>query len=109
MKMRSFALLLGSVTLTALAASNAAGCIVTGSGTSGTGGTGSGSGGAGGSTTASTTGATMPTTSSSGAGGATGSTGTSTGSAMCDMAYTCAEAITPGLGDPAKLCNGTPA
>lgn len=92
-----------TVTLGALAAFTLGACTVgTTTSSSGTGGatsatTGSdatASGGTGGSGGDATTTATTTTT------------GTSTGTAMCDPMYKCVDAIAPGSGDPALLCDG---
>jgi hypothetical protein len=85
MNMKSLTVVLGALTALALGA-----CKVetTGSTSTGVG---------GGSTTAGVGGA-------GGTGGAAATTGA--GGAACDEKYTCAEAIDPATGDPAKLCEG---
>jgi hypothetical protein len=92
MNMKSLTVILGGISLFALAA-----CNVTTTG-------GVGGSGAGGTTTATTT---TTTGGVGGSGGAGGSGSTTTGGAGgCDSNYTCAEAITAPAGDPSKLCNG---
>lgn len=86
-----------TVVLAALATSALGGCTVISSTSS----TGSGGG------ATSTTGVTSTTTSTGGSGGAGGNASTtSTGTAMCDPAYTCVDAIAEGSGNPAELCDG---
>ncbi len=90
-----------TVTLGALAAFTLGACTV---------GTTTSSSGTGGATSATTgSDATASATTSGGTGGSGGdatTTGTSTGTAMCDPMYKCVDAIAPGSGDPALLCDG---
>lgn len=89
-----------TVTLAAITAYSFGACTVETSGSTSTTATASATGTGGGSSEATGTG---------GAGGAAtgvGGSGGSGGSTACDPAYTCAEAITPTTGNPAKLCEG---
>lgn len=104
MNMRSLAVILGALVVIPVAA-----CTVTTSGgTGGSGSTSTATGAGGGSTSTST----ATGTGGGGVGGGTStgtSTSASTGTGMCDMMYTCADAIDPMTGDPSKLCDGTAA
>lgn len=100
MNRRSLTVILGALAAAALGA-----CTVgTTTGSAGTGGTTSATTGSDATTSASTSGGT------GGSGGdattTSTTTGTSTGTAMCDPMYKCVDAIAPGSGDPALLCDG---
>ena len=93
MNMRSLTIVLAALATSALGA-----CTVASSTSS------TGSGGATGTTGVTST--TAGTGGNGGAGGDVATTGTSTGTAMCDPAYTCVDAIAEGTGNPAELCDG---
>ncbi len=92
-----------TVTLAAITACSLGACTVETSGSTNTTATASAS-------ATGTGGRSSEATGTGGAGGAAtgvgGSGGAGGDSTACDPAYTCAEAITPNTGNPAKLCDG---